>query len=70
MTDLKPIYKRAKDGSQVILSPFEGRSKRIEFSVEIVKDGEVVDHYQLSGQEAVDFMTKREGWTPWKGRKK
>lgn len=64
-----PIYKRTKDGAQVILSPFEGRTGGTQFSVEIVKNGEVVDHYQLAGQEAVDFMTKREGWTPWKGKR-
>ena len=69
MTDLKPIYKQAKDGSQVVLSPFEGRSGRTQFSVEIVKEGEVIDHYELFDQNAVDFMTKREGWKTWKKRK-
>jgi len=69
MTDLSPIYKKARDGSQVVLSPFEGRSGRTQFSVEIVKDGEVVDHYELVSQEAVDYTTKREGWTPWRGKR-
>ena len=68
MTDLKPIYKKTKSGAQVILSPFENRTGRIGFSVEIVKDGEVIDHYELFDQNAVDFMTKREGWKPWKGK--
>ena len=61
-----PTYMKAKDGSQVILNPFEGRSGRTQYSVEVVKDGEVIDHYELFGKEAVEYMTKREGWKPWK----
>jgi hypothetical protein len=65
---MRPIYKRTKDGSQVVLSPFEGRTGRTQFSVEIVKDGEVVDHYELFDKAAVDHMTEREGWKPWRKR--
>jgi hypothetical protein len=52
-----------KAGNQVVASPFQDRADQKQYSVEIIKDGEVIDHYTLMGDAALDFMTKREGWT-------
>jgi len=52
-----------KTGNQVVATPFQDRVDHKQYSVEIIKDGEVIDHYILMGDAALDFMKKREGWT-------
>ena len=56
------IYFRDKLGRQISCAPYEGRSGNKEFSVEVIDKGEVVDHFTLYSQAALDATAMRKGW--------
>lgn len=49
-------------GRKVHCYPVEGRKGDLHFSVEVVRDGEVEDHYTLYGHTGLTFTARKKRW--------